>query len=116
MKVLLHWILSALAIWIVSRLVPGFTVSGPLAALIAAVAIGFINATVGLFLKIVTFPLTLVTFGIFWLIINALMIELASALVPGFRVDTFGAAFWGAIALSLVNMALKWLILPERAA
>ncbi len=116
MKVLLHWILSALAIWIVSRLVPGFTVSGPLAALIAAVAIGFINATVGLFLKIVTFPLTLVTFGIFWLIINALMIELASALVPGFRVDTFGAAFWGAIVLSLVNMALKWLILPERAA
>ena len=90
--------------------------SGPLAALIAAVAIGFINATVGLFLKIVTFPLTIVTFGIFWLVINALMIELASALVPGFRVDTFGAAFWGAIVLSLVNMALKWLILPERPA
>jgi len=116
MKMLLHWVLSALAIWIVSRLVPGFSVSGPLAALIAAVAIGFINATVGLFLKIVTFPLTIVTFGIFWLIINALMIELASALVPGFRVDTFGAAFWGAIGLSLVNMALKWLILPERSA
>jgi putative membrane protein len=116
MKVLLHWVLSALAIWIVSRFVPGFSVSGPLAALIAAVVIGFVNATVGLFLKIVTFPLTIVTFGIFWLVINALMIELASALVPGFRVDTFGAAFWGAIALSLVNMALKWLILPERAA
>ena len=113
---LLHWVLSALAIWIASRLVPGFSVSGPLAALIAAVAIGFINATVGLFLKIVTFPLTIVTFGIFWLVINALMIELASALVPGFRVYTFGAAFWGAIVLSLVNMALKWLILPERSA
>ncbi len=98
MKALLHWVLSALAIWIVSRLVPGFSVSGPLAALIAAV------------------PLTIVTFGIFWLVINALMIELASALVPGFRVDTFGAAFWGAIVLSLVNMALKWLILPERPA
>jgi putative membrane protein len=107
--------LSALAIWIVSRLVPGFTVSGPLAALIAAVVIGFINATVGLFLKIVTFPLTLLTFGIFWLVINAGMIMLASAIVPGFRVDTFGAAFWGAIVLSLVNMALKWLIMPERA-
>jgi putative membrane protein len=115
MKVLLHWVLSALAIWIVSRLVPGFTVSGPLAALIAAVVIGFINATVGLFLKIVTFPLTLLTFGIFWLVINAGMIMLASAIVPGFRVDTFGAAFWGAIVLSLVNMALKWLIMPERA-
>jgi putative membrane protein len=115
MKVLLHWVLSAIAIWIVSRLVPGFTVSGPLAALIAAVVIGFINATVGLFLKIVTFPLTLLTFGIFWLVINAGMIMLASAIVPGFRVDTFGAAFWGAIVLSLVNMALKWLIMPERA-
>jgi putative membrane protein len=115
MKVLLHWVLSALAIWIVSRLVPGFSVSGPLAALIAAVVIGFVNATLGLFLKIVTFPLTILTFGIFWLIINAVMIKLASAFVPGFRVDTFGAAFWGAIVLSLVNMALKWLILPERA-
>jgi putative membrane protein len=115
MKLLLHWVLSALAIWIVSRLVPGFSVSGPLAALIAAVVIGFVNATLGLFLKIVTFPLTILTFGIFWLIINAIMIKLASAFVPGFRVDTFGAAFWGAIVLSLVNMALKWLILPERA-
>ncbi len=115
MKLLLHWVLSALAIWIVSRVVPGFSVSGPLAALIAAVVIGFVNATLGLFLKIVTFPLTVVTFGIFWLIINAVMIKLASALVPGFRVYTFGAAFWGAIVLSLVNMALKWLIMPERA-
>lgn len=115
MKVLLHWVLSALAIWIVSRLVPGFTVSGPLAALIAAVVIGFVNATIGLFLKVITFPLTILTFGIFWLVINAAMIELASAFVPGFHVSTFGAAFWGAIVLSLVNMALKWLIMPERA-
>jgi putative membrane protein len=51
---------------------------------------------------------------LFWLIINAVVIKLASAIVPGFRVDTFGAAFWGAIVLSLVNMALKWLILPEK--
>jgi putative membrane protein len=101
-------------VWIVSRLVPGFAVSGPMAALIAAVVIGFVNATLGLFLKIVTFPLTLVTLGLFWLIINAVVIKLASAIVPGFHVDTFGAAFWGAIVLSLVNMALKWLILPEK--
>ena len=83
MKMLLHWVLSALSIWIVSRLVPGFSVSGPMAALIAAVVIGFVNATVGLFLKIVTFPLTLLTLGLFWLIINAIMIKLASAIVPG---------------------------------
>jgi putative membrane protein len=111
---LLHWVLSALSIWVVSRLVSGFAVSGPMAALIAAVVIGFVNATLGLFLKIVTFPLTIVTLGLFWLIINAVVIKLASAIVPGFHVDTFGAAFWGAIVLSLVNMALKWLILPEK--
>jgi putative membrane protein len=109
---LLHWILSALAIWIVSRLVPGFSVSGPTAALIAAVFIGFINATLGLFLKIITFPLTLLTLGIFWFIVNAMMIELAAALVPGFYVANFLVAFWGGIVLSVVNMLLKWLILP----
>jgi putative membrane protein len=114
MRMLLHWLLSALSVWIVSRLVPGFSVSGPMAALIAAVVIGFVNATLGFFLKIVTFPLTIVTLGLFWLIINAVVIKLASAIVPGFHVETFGAAFWGAIVLSLVNMALKWLILPEK--
>jgi putative membrane protein len=112
MKALLNWVLSALAVWLVARLVPGFHVSGPFAALIAALVIGFINATLGLFLKIITFPLTLVTLGVFWLIINAVMLELASAIVPGFHVDTFAAAFWGAIVLSLVNMLLRWLASP----
>lgn len=63
MKMLLHWVLSALAIWMVSRLVPGFEITGIGAALIAAVFIGFINATLGLFLKVITFPLTILTLG-----------------------------------------------------
>ena len=109
MRHLLNWVLSALAVWIVAHIIPGFRISGWVAALIAALVIGFVNATLGIFLKIVTFPLTLLTLGIFWLVINAAMIELASAIVPGFRVDTFGAAFWGAIVLSLVNMVLRWL-------
>jgi putative membrane protein len=112
---LLQWVLTALAIWIVSQLIPGFKVNGATSALIAAVVIGFVNATLGLFLKIVTFPLTLLTFGLFWLVINALMIELASAIVPGFHVAGFAAAFWGAIVLSLVNMALKWIVFPDKA-
>ena len=116
MRVLLHWILSALAIWIVSRVVPGFVVSGAMAALIAAVVIGLVNATLGLFLKVITFPLTLLTLGLFWLVINATMIELASMFVPGFHVASFGSAFWGAIVLALVNMLLKWMILPDRRA
>jgi len=113
MRLLLNWVLSALAVWIVSRVVPGIYVSGPVAALIAALVIGFVNATIGLLLKILTFPLTLVTLGLFWFVINALMLKLASALLsPGFQVRTFGAAFIGAIVLSLVNMLLKWLVFP----
>src|SRR5256885_17180143 len=80
MKHLLNWVLSAVALWIVANLVPGFHLTGPFAALIAALVIGFVNATLGVFLKIVTFPLTLLTLGIFWLVINAAMIELASAI------------------------------------
>src|ERR1700724_3179302 len=112
MRVLLNWFLSALAVWIVSRVVPGIYVSGPLAALIAALAIGFINATIGLLLKILTLPLTLITLGLFLFVINAFMLEFASTLVPGFQVRGFWAAFVGAIVLSLVNMLLKWLAFP----
>jgi putative membrane protein len=115
MRMLLHWVLSALAVWIMSRVVPGIYVSGPIAALIAALVIGFINATIGLVLKILTFPLTLVTLGLFWLVINALMLELASALLaPGFQVRGFFAAFVGTIVLSLVNLVLKGIVMPSR--
>ena len=114
MRMLLSWVLSAIAVWIVAKLVPGISVSGPAAALIAALAIGFINATIGLVLKVITFPLTLITLGLFWFVINALMLELASAVVPGFRVHGFLAAFIGAIVLSLVNMLLKAIVMPRK--
>lgn len=114
MRLLLNWVLSALAVWIVSKVVPGISVSGPTAALIAALAIGFINATIGFLLKVLTFPLTLLTLGLFWFVINALMLELAAWLVPGFQVRNFFAAFVGAILLSLVSSLLHWLIMPSR--
>jgi len=114
MRLLLNWVLSALAVWIVARLVPGVYVSGAMSALIAALAIGFINATLGLVLKIITFPLTLLTLGLFWFVINALMLKLASAVVPGFQVRGFFAAFLGAIVLSLVNMLLKAVVMPRK--
>ncbi|HXZ33819.1 MAG TPA: phage holin family protein [Terriglobales bacterium] len=114
MRMLLHWTVSALAVWITSRVVPGFVVNGAAAALIAAVVIGLVNATLGLFLKVITFPLTILTLGLFWFIINAIMLELASAFVPGFHIRGFASAFWGGIVLSLVNMLLKWLVLPSQ--
>jgi putative membrane protein len=113
-RLLLHWILSALAVWIVARVVPGISVSGPTAALIAAAVIGLVNATLGLLLKILTFPLTLLTLGLFWFVINALMLELASSLVRGFYVRSFEAAFIGAIVLSVVSSLLQWIVMPSR--
>jgi putative membrane protein len=113
MRLLLNWVLSALAVWIMAQLVPGISVHGPVAALIAALAIGFINATLGALLKILTFPLTLVTLGLFWFVINGLMLELASAVVPGFQVRGFLAAFVGAVVLSLVNLVLKGIVMPK---
>ena len=112
MRILLNWLLSALAVWIMSQVVHGISVSGVKGALIAALVIGFINATIGALLKILTCPLTLVTLGLFWWVINALMLKFASALVPGYQVRGFFAAFVGAIVLSLVNMILKWLVYP----
>jgi len=114
-RLLLHWVLSAFAVWIMAQIVPGISLSGARNALIAALVIGLINATIGLVLKVITFPLTLLTLGVFWLVINAMMLELASALLaPGFQVHGFLAAFIGAIVLSLVNMLLKSIVMPSK--
>jgi len=110
MRLLLHWILSAIALIIVSHLVPGFHVAGFVPALIAALVIGLLNATVGLFLKIITFPISILTLGIFLLVINGVMILLASSVVPGFRVYGLGPAFWGAVVLALLGMAIRAII------
>jgi putative membrane protein len=108
---LINWLLSALAVWLISsaHLIAGFHVSSVPAALIAALVIGLVNATLGIFIKVITLPLTILTLGIFWFVVNAIMLELAAAVVPGFRIDTFASAFWGAIVLSLVNMLFRWI-------
>lgn len=108
-KMLLNWLISAVTLIVMANMIRGFHISGFIAALIAAVVIGFVNGTLGFVLKIVTFPLSVVTLGLFWIVINALMLKVAAALVPGFRIDGFLPALFGAVILSLVNMALKHL-------
>ena len=110
MRLLLQWLLSAIALLVVSHLVPGFQVNGLLPALIAAVVIGLLNATIGLFLKIITIPFSIVTLGIFLLVNNGIMILLASAVVPGFHVNGFGPAFWGAVVLALLCMLIRAIV------
>ncbi len=110
LRLLLQWLLSALALLITSRLVPGFNVSGLAAALIASLIIGLLNATIGLVLKILTFPLSILTFGLFLLVINSLMILAASSVVRGFRVQGMAPAFWGAVVLALLGMLFRALV------
>jgi putative membrane protein len=110
MALLLHWLLSALALLLVSRIVPGFEVRGLGHALIASLVIGLLNATVGLVLKILTFPISIITLGIFLLVINGLMILVASGIVPGFHVRGFAPAFWGAVVLALLGMVIRAIV------
>jgi putative membrane protein len=113
-RLLIRWLVSAISLLIVAYFVPGFVVKGFFAALLAAVVVGFINATLGLLLKILTFPFSLLTFGLFLIVVNAMMLKVAAALTPGFQVRTWGAALLGAILLSLVSWFLNWLIRDQR--
>ena len=103
----MNLVLSAVSLIIVAHVIRGFELTGFGTALLSALVIGLVNATLGFFLKIVTFPLTLLSLGVFWFIINALMLKLAAAFVPGFSIQGFLPAFFGAIVLSLVNLFLK---------
>ena len=107
---IVSWFLSGLSLMIVAYVVPGFIVRDFGSALVAALVIGLINSTLGFLLKIVTLPLTIVTFGFFLFVINALVLRMVSGLVAGFTLASFGAALVGAIVLALVSTVLRHLV------
>ncbi len=109
-NLLVHWAISAISLLIVAYLIPGIQLDGLGPALIAPLVIGLVNATVGFILKIVTFPIAILSLGIFLLVINGLMLMFAAYLVPGFAVAGFWSAFFGAIVMSLVSMILRKLL------
>jgi putative membrane protein len=109
-RLLAHWFLSALGLLIVSQVVPGFQVNSLGTALIAALIFGLLNATLGLLLKLVTLPLVVLTLGLFLLVVNAVMLEVASNFVRGFHITSFSAAFWGAAVLAILHMLFRFLI------
>ena len=109
-RALIHWLLSAIGIMVVANLIPGFYVNDLQSALLAALVIGVLNATLGFFLKVITFPFAILTFGVFLLLINAAMIMLAAKIVPGFIVYGWGPAFWGALVLALLGMLIRSLM------
>jgi putative membrane protein len=109
-RLLLKWLLYAFALLVTARLVPGFHVKSIAAALIAVLVVGLLNMTLGLLLKLITLPLGILTLGLFFLVINALILKLASGVGPGFIVATWGAALIGALVLALLHMLLSLLL------
>jgi putative membrane protein len=107
LHLLLKWILGALALLAVTYLVPGFRVISLPSALVAVLVIGFLNMTLGLILKVVTFPFAILTLGLLFLVINALILMLASKISPGFQISSFGAAFVGAVVLAVVHVVIE---------
>jgi putative membrane protein len=105
-----RWIVSAIALYLTSEIVPGIRVASVGSLLLAAVMIGVINAFVRPVILLLTLPLTVVTLGLFVFVVNALMLWLASAFVPGFAVRGFGAAFFGWILLSFFTFVINVLI------
>ena len=106
MSILINWLASALVILIAAYLLPGVHVQNFLTALVIALVLGILNAIVKPLLVILTLPLTIVTLGLFLLVINAVIILLTSALVPGFHVDSF----WWALLFSLVISFINWFV------
>lgn len=107
---LVHWAITALALWAASFLFRGIRFDSTGALAIAALLLGFANAVVKPLLIVLTLPLTLLTFGLFLLVINALMILLVSALVRGFRVSGFWTALFASIFISLLSIAIGSLV------
>lgn len=107
MKILLNWIISAIAIAITAYILPGVAVSGFVTALVLAVVLGAINLLVRPVLLLLTLPINILTLGLFTLVVNALMVILAAKVVPNFSVDGFWWALLFGIVLSIVSAVLS---------
>src|ERR1700720_4494011 len=103
MHLLFRWVLNTLALFIVVTLVPHFHYRSVVTLAIAALVLGLLNAIVRPVLFLLTLPLTIITLGLFLVVLNAIMLELTAWIVPGFRIDDFVAAIIGAIVLAIVS-------------
>ena len=110
---LLRWLVNALALVAVSQIIPGFQVDTVLAALVAALLLGLVNATVRPLLLLLTLPITVLSLGLFSFVINALMLLLVAGIVKGFTISGFGAALAGAVLLWLVSLAANYFLKPK---
>ncbi len=114
MKLLLVWIINAATLVAIPYLVPGVQVSGLAIALVTAAVLGLINTLIRPLLFLLTLPISIVTLGLFTLVLNALLFWIAASFVHGFEVAGFWPAFWGALAYSVISSLLSWLLMPGK--
>lgn len=111
----LHWIVLALALWFTSRVVPGVTIASYGALAVGAIVLSLVNTVVRPVLTLLTLPLTVLTLGLFYLVVNGLAFGLAAALVPGFTVSSFLAAVAGAFVTGVAGWLLGAALAPASA-
>jgi putative membrane protein len=109
-RFLLHWLVTAVALGIAARIVPGVRVVSPGVLIGAALVLGFVNAVVRPVLVLLTLPLTILTLGLFYLVVNGAAFGLAAALVPGFSVASLGSAVLGALVVTVISALVSWLM------
>jgi putative membrane protein len=110
---LIHWLITAVALAIGARTVPGIHVASLGVLLVSGLVLGAVNAFVRPVLVVLTFPITILTLGLFYLVVNGIAFGLAAALVPGFTVASLGSAVVGALVVGLVSWVLGWLLRPR---
>jgi len=106
MKFLLHWLVIALALWVTAAILPGVGFASPTALAISAIVLGLVNALIRPVLTILTLPITILTLGLFYLLVNGFVFFLASKIVPGFEV----AGFWWAVLGAFVVGVISWFV------
>ncbi len=109
----LRAVIAALGLWLATYCVRGLTIDSATSLLLAGLLLGLVNAVVRPIVVILTLPLTLVTLGLFLLVVNALMLLLVAAILPGVHVSSFGSAFLAALIVSLTGWISSWLIGPR---
>jgi len=107
---IIRLVLNALSLIVVASVIPGIAVESFPIAILAAVVIGLVNALIRPLIELLSLPITILTFGLFSLIINALMFGLAAWFTPGFSVAGFGPAFWGGLLYAVLATVIGWIV------
>ncbi|QGG46207.1 phage holin family protein [Heliorestis convoluta] len=109
-SIVLRWLFNTLALTVAAWIIPGIQVVGLAEALIAAFLLGVVNAFIRPMILLLTLPITLLSLGLFALVINGLMLWMVAAIVPGLDIAGFWSAFFGAILLSLISTFMSWFV------